>query len=124
MSPDVVFSQEVFRPEEPPTAAVKIKNTGKVAGAQVLQLYISAPHSPTPRPTKELHGFTKVLLQPGEERVAHIRMDKYATNFWDEIEGMWKSEEGIYEALIGTSSQNILAKGTFRVDRTRYWLGL
>ncbi|KAE8414351.1 putative beta-glucosidase H [Aspergillus pseudocaelatus] len=124
VSPDVVFSQESFRPEEPLTAAVQIKNTGKVAGAQVLQLYISAPHSPTPRPTKELHGFTKVLLQPGEGRVAHIRVDKYATSFWDEIEGMWKSEEGMYEALIGTSSQNILANGTFRVDRTRYWLGL
>ncbi|KAF5863548.1 hypothetical protein ETB97_009792 [Aspergillus alliaceus] len=124
VSPDIVFSDKVFNPEKPPTVAVQIKNTGKVAGAQVLQLYISAPHSPTPRPIKELHGFAKVMLRPGEERTVRISLDKYATSFWDEIEGMWTSEEGVYEALIGISSQEILARGTFRVDKTRYWLGL
>ncbi|GAB1201097.1 hypothetical protein APSETT444_010484 [Aspergillus pseudonomiae] len=125
VNPDVVFSQEALRPEQPPTAAVQIKNTGKVAGAQVLQLYISAPHSPTPRPVKELHGFTKVHLHPGEETVAHIRMDKYATSFWDEIEGMWKSEEGVYEALIGKQrdedvSEPILAN-LLAEDRTSWY---
>ncbi|KAE8355429.1 putative beta-glucosidase H [Aspergillus coremiiformis] len=124
VSPDIALSHEVFTPENPPTVAVQIKNNGIVAGAQVLQLYIGASHSSTPRPIKELHGFAKVSLQPGEERTVRICIDRYATSFWDEIEGMWKSEEGVYEAQVGTSSQDILAMGVFRVDKTRYWLGL
>ena len=101
-----------------------MKNTGKSAGAEVLQLYVAAPNSPTPRPQKELHGFEKVFLQPGEEMVLDITMDKYATSFWDEIEEMWKSEAGLYEVLIGTSSDNIVASGQFTVSETQYWKGL
>jgi beta-glucosidase len=105
-------------------AIVKVKNTGAVAGAQVLQLYISAPHSSTPRPLKELHGFEKVFLQPGEETEVYISVDRYATSFWDEIESMWKSEKGSYEVLVGSSSQEILGKGELIVPETRHWLGL
>jgi beta-glucosidase len=65
-----------------------------------------------------------VLLQPGEEKVVNIKLDKYATSFWDEIEEMWKSEAGVYEVLVGTSSDNVVARGQFRVDKTRHWGGL
>lgn len=95
-----------------------------MAGAQTLQLYIAAPNSATPRPVKELHGFTKVFLQSGEERSVSIHIDRYATSFWDEIEDMWKSEEGVYQVLIGTSSQEIVSRGEFRVEQTRYWRGV
>jgi len=108
----------------PSVATVQIKNNGNLAGAQILQLYISAPDSPTPRPSKELHGFEKVFLQPGEERAVDIHLDRYATSFWDEIEEMWKIEQGTYEVLIGTSSKAVVARGTFQVDRTTYWRGL
>lgn len=110
--------------DHPTVATVQIQNTGKLAGAQILQLYISAPESPTPRPNKELHGFAKVFLQPGEDRQVAIQLDRYATSFWDEIEEMWKSEQGTYEVLIGTSSQDVVARGQFQVDRTTYWRGL
>jgi beta-glucosidase len=73
---------------------------------------------------KELHGFAKVFLRPSEEQTVVISIDKYATSFWDEIEDMWKSEEGVYQVLIGTSSQNILARAAFRVEKTSYWIGL
>jgi beta-glucosidase len=105
-------------------AIVKIKNTGRVAGAQVLQLYISAPNSPTQRPAKELHGFEKVYLEAGEEKEVQIPIDQYATSFWDEIESMWKSEKGTYDVLVGTSSQEILGKGNLIVPETRFWVGL
>ncbi|KAL5043293.1 putative beta-glucosidase H [Aspergillus fruticulosus] len=124
VSPEAPVSPETFTPENPPVATVKIKNTGGVAGAQVLQLYVAAPNSPTPRPQKELQGFEKVFLQSGEEKTVGIRLDKYATSFWDEIEGMWKSEAGLYEVLIGTSSEDIVARGKFEVNQTRYWAGL
>lgn len=110
--------------DRPPVVTVQIKNTGKVAGAQILQLYISAPESETPRPNKELHGFKKVFLQPGEEKSVEIPLDRYATSFWDEIEEMWKSEKGTYEVLIGISSLEVVAWGKFQVDRTTYWRGL
>lgn len=108
----------------PTVATVQIKNTGKLAGAQILQLYISALESPTPRPRKELHGFEKVFLQAGEARMVNIQLDRYATSFWDEIEDTWKSEQGTYEVLIGTSSQEVVARGKFQVDSTSYWRGL
>lgn len=95
-----------------------------MAGAEVLQLYVSATNSTTPRPEKELHGFEKVFLQPGEEKIVDIALDKYATSFWDEIEAMWQSEAGFYDVLIGTSSQQIVARGKFKVDQTTYWWGL
>lgn len=120
----MTIEPEVSSSETPSVATVKVKNTGTVAGAQILQLYISAPSSPTPRPIKELHGFEKVFLQPGEEKEVQITVDKYATSFWDEIESMWKSEAGTYEVLVGTSSQRILGRGELIVPETSYWLGL
>lgn len=95
-----------------------------MAGAQVLQLYVSAADSTTSRPEKELQGFEKVFLQPGEEKMVDIALDKYATSFWDEIEAMWQSEAGVYDVLVGTSSQQIVARGKFQVDQTTYWRGL
>ncbi|KAJ5882605.1 uncharacterized protein N7529_001277 [Penicillium soppii] len=109
VSPSVTVTPEIFNMDRPGVATVQIKNTGKVAGAQVLQLYISAPESLTPRPIKELHGFEKVFLQPGEEKTVDIQLDRYATSFWDEIEDKWKSEQGTYEVLIATSSQEVEA---------------
>ncbi|KAJ5943462.1 hypothetical protein N7516_003630 [Penicillium verrucosum] len=124
VSPIVTVAPEIFNMNLPTVATVQIKNTGKLAGAQILQLYISAPESPTPRPRKELHGFEKVFLQAGEEKMVNIQLDRYATSFWDEIEDMWKSEQGTYEVLIGTSSQEVVARGKFQVDSTSYWRGL
>lgn len=115
---------ETMRPNHPSVAVVKVKNTSSVGGAQVLQLYIAAPDSTTHRPMKELHGFEKVFLEAGEEKDVHILIDQYATSFWDEIESMWKSEEGTYEVLVGLSSTEILGKGKLIVPKTRFWLGL
>lgn len=122
--PVVKMDPQVLRANHPSVATVRVKNTSAIAGAQVLQLYISAPNSPTQRPAKELHGFEKVFLEAGEEKDVQIVVDQYATSFWDEIENMWKSEAGIYDVLVGVSSQEILAKGQLIVPETRYWLGL
>lgn len=53
-----------------------------------------------------------------------IEVDRYATSFWDEIEGMWKCEEGFYDVLVGFSSQEILGRGELVVGKTSYWSGL
>lgn len=90
----------------------------------MLQLYVAAPDSPTPRPQKELHGFEKVFLLPNEEREIGITLDRYAASYWDEIENMWKLEAGVYDVLVGVSSEDIRARGQFKVSQTRYWKGL
>ncbi|KUL85005.1 hypothetical protein ZTR_07763 [Talaromyces verruculosus] len=113
-SPTITITPETFEPEKPSIVELCLKNTGHQAGAQILQLYVSAPNSPTPRPIKELHGFEKVFLEPGQQKTVSITVDKYATSFWDEIESMWKSEEGDYEVLVGTSSVDILGKAVLR----------
>ena len=107
------------------TATLKVKNTGSHPGAETLQLYVSAPNSPTQRPVKELHGFEKVFLRPGEEREVQIKIDKYATSFWDESEEKWCSEKGEYKVVIGTGSMDPDSlETTLVVDETKWWLGL
>ncbi|KAF7715299.1 Beta-glucosidase [Penicillium ucsense] len=124
VSADVSVSPQTFEMDHPSVASVRIENIGLSAGAQILQLYVAAPDSPTPRPSKELHGFEKVFLEPGEVQTVNLQLDRYATSLWDEIEEMWKIEQGRYEVMVGFSSREIVARGEFRVERTTYWRGL
>lgn len=105
-------------------AELDVRNAGKRAGAEVLQLYVAAPQSGTQRPLKELHGFEKVYLQPGEKKRVKITIDKYAGSFWDEIESKFCVEKGVYEVLVGTSSADIRLKAEWKVAEDKYWLGL
>ncbi|KAH8819162.1 putative beta-glucosidase [Xylogone sp. PMI_703] len=108
------------------TARLKVKNTGSHAGSEVLQLYISAPNSPTQRPKKELHGFEKVFLKPAEEKWVDVAIDKYAMSFWDEIENKWCREEGVYNVIVATSSaaDAVKVEAELAVPKTTWWLGL
>ena len=107
----------------PDHLTVSVKNSGKRAGAEVIQVYIAAPGSAAQRPVKELHGFEKVYLQAGETKLVKIAIDKYATSFWDESESDWKSEAGKYEVLLGTSSSRIVLKGRAQVDEDETLVG-
>ncbi|RZJ37412.1 MAG: glycosyl hydrolase, partial [Chryseobacterium sp.] len=95
------------------TFTFMVKNTGKKAGAEVAQLYISDLKSSLPRPTKELKGFEKVFLNPGEEKEVSITIDKAALSFFDADKHAWVAEPGDFEALIGNSSDNIKTKVKF-----------
>lgn len=95
------------------TFTFTVKNTGKKAGAEVVQLYISDLKSSLPRPTKELKGFEKVFLNPGEEKEVSITVDKAALSFFDADKHAWVAESGDFEALIGNSSDNIKTKVKF-----------
>ena len=95
------------------TFTFTVKNTGKKAGAEVAQLYISDLKSSLPRPTKELKGFEKVFLNPGEEKEVSITIDKAALRFFDADKHAWVAEPGDFEALIGNSSDNIKTKVKF-----------
>lgn len=89
------------------TFTVNVKNTGKRAGSEVVQLYIHDDRSSLERPLKELKGFQKVYLNPGESRDISITIAIDALSFYDEQKGGWRSEEGSFTALVGNSSCNL-----------------
>ena len=92
---------------------VSVKNTGSVAGAEVVQLYVSDKKASVDRPLKELKAFRKVFLQPGESREVKLTIGRDALSYYDEATGSWKAEPGQFEALIGTASDRISSKLKF-----------
>ena len=86
------------------TVTVDVRNTGSVAGAEVLQLYISDSKSSQPRPVKELKGFKKVSLAPGETQQVYFTIDRSALSFYDEKTGDWTAEPGEFVVTVNNSS--------------------
>lgn len=95
------------------TVTVNVCNTGRRAGAETVQLYIHDNASSVDRPAKELKGFAKVFLQPGERKDVNIIIGRDALSFYDEKQGDWKAEPGTFTALLGNASDNIVLKKTF-----------
>lgn len=98
------------------TFTVSVKNTGSKRGAEVVQLYIKDLKSSVDRPVKELKGFKKVWLEPGEQKDVDITIDNSALSFYDETTSSWKSENGEFEALVGNASDNITLKSRFNLE--------
>ncbi len=97
------------------TFTVSVKNTGMREGSEVVQLYIRDPKSSLPRPVKELKGFEKVTLQPGETKTVTFTIDKTALSFFDAGKHEWVAEPGDFEAIVGASSADIKGKLSFRL---------
>ena len=95
---------------------VSVKNTGSVAGAEVIQLYVEDVKSSLPRPIKELKSFRKVWLEPGEEQVVSMTLSKEDLSFFDDIKHEWVAEPGDFIAHIGNSSTNIKSKVRFVLE--------
>lgn len=99
------------------TFTFDVTNTGKRAGAEVVQLYISDLKSSLPRPIKELKGFQKVYLQPGETKTVNIVVERSALSFYDDRIHAWTAEPGEFLVQVGNSSDNIYSKLKFRLKR-------
>ena len=97
------------------TFTVNVKNVGKRAGAEVVQLYIHDVKSSIDRPYKELKGFQKVYLQPGESKDVNITIQKDALSYYDEATASWKAEAGQFEALVGNAADNLKLKKAFEL---------
>jgi beta-glucosidase len=93
-----------------------VKNTGGREGADVAQVYVGAGPSRTPRPLKELKGFSKVWLRPGESKRVSVTLDRRAFSFYDADAKRWRAELGEYEILVGRSSAQIELRGKARLD--------
>ena len=91
-----------------------LTNTGKVAGEEVAQLYIRDNVASLVRPVKELKGFEKVALKPGESKLIHFTIDRDKLSFYNQkLE--WKAEPGTFILMIGTASDNIQLQSSFRL---------
>ncbi|MEI6753740.1 MAG: glycoside hydrolase family 3 C-terminal domain-containing protein [Paludibacter sp.] len=100
------------------TATVTVKNTGKVAGKEVAQLYVTAPVTSVEKPMQELKGFAKTrLLKPGESETLTFTLDTSGlASFWTG-KNQWVAEKGIYEVRIGASSSDIRSKTSFNLEK-------
>lgn len=108
--------KSVITEDETITFTIPVKNIGKKAGAEVVQLYIRDVKSSLPRPLKELKGFEKIYLNPGEQKEVTITIDKSALSFFDPVKHDWVAEPGDFEALIGNSSDAIKTKIKFSLQ--------
>ena len=91
-------------------ASFDLKNTGKVAGSEIAQLYVRDVESSVERPVKELKGFSKIRLNPGETTNVKISLNKNAFMFFDPKTKKWTLEPGEFEIMIGSSSRDIYLK--------------
>ena len=94
-----------------------LTNTGEVAGAEVVQLYISDTEASVARPAKELKGFEKVYLKPGEKRRVQFTVSLDDLSWFDATAHRWVAEQGEFHALLGTSSADIRADIPFRYEK-------
>ena len=89
------------------TVKVPVTNVGKVAGSEVVQVYVHDCEASVEMPQKQLKGFDKVYLEPGETKTVSIELGPDAFRFFDEESMSWKTEPGDFEILVGSASDNI-----------------
>jgi beta-glucosidase len=110
---DLVLDTHTVRPGGSVSVCLEISNSGRRAGKEVVQVYLRDLEARLPRPEKELKGFIKVDLRPGETEYLCLTLDERALSYWDPEAGQWTAEPGEFEVLVGSSSRDIRARATF-----------
>jgi beta-glucosidase len=99
------------------TITADITNTGKTAGREVVEMYLSAPAEKLDKPLKELKGFVKTeLLQSGQKQTVTFVISKRDLASFDEAQSAWVAEKGLYTIHIGSSSANIKLNASFSLN--------
>ena len=98
------------------TLRVDVTNTGDRSGAEVVQLYVGDAESTLARPTKELKGFAKVSLQPGETQTVEFGITPEALSYYDDTKGAWTAEPGLFTAYVGAASDDIRGSVDFTLE--------
>ena len=96
------------------TVAVQVTNTGKVAGAEVVQLYLAFPTA-AGEPPQQLKGFEKVMLAPGASKTVEFALSARDLSIYSEASAGWQRVSGEFGVRVGSSSRDIRAKTTFTV---------
>ena len=95
-----------------------IENTGNVTGAEIAQLYIGKKSDTVFRPARELKGFARVELSPGQQKEVRIPFDDKTFRFYDTRTDSWEIESGIYQVMVGTDAEHMVLKDTLEVKGT------
>ena len=103
----ISVSKDTISDDDTITVQVSVKNTGSVAGKEVIQLYIQDKTNATIRPEKELKGFEKVLINPGETKTVTFTLDKRSFAWYNTNIHEWYAASGEYNILVGASSRDI-----------------
>ena len=110
------LSQKKLSPDGSVTASVDITNTGKRAGKEVAELYIHDLDPKIDKPVRELKGFSKIALQPGETKTVQFIIHPRDLAYFDTPSHQWKADGGKYEIEIGASSRDIRQKAALQLD--------
>ncbi|MER5180974.1 glycoside hydrolase family 3 C-terminal domain-containing protein [Streptomyces sp. NPDC002896] len=94
------------------TASVTVTNTGDRSGKHVVQVYVAAPKRPVSSPARELRGFAKVALAPGESTTVEIDLDRRAFAYWDSTRDDWTVAAGLYEVQLADNAHDVVATAT------------
>jgi beta-glucosidase len=94
------------------TVSFTLRNTGPRAGAEAAQVYVGQRTPSVPRPPKELKGFAKVVLSPGETKKVTVILPPEAFAFWHPVRKAWVVEPGAFDILVGASSRDIRLRGS------------
>lgn len=115
---DLAVNKKQLTDQETLTVTMKVRNTGSVKGKEVIQLYVRDVQGSVIRPDKELKGFDKVQLAPGEQKTVTFTLDKRSFAYYDTDIHDWVVESGEFDILLGKSSQHIMLKETVTVEST------
>lgn len=112
------ISKKKIKDTDTLTVTFKVKNTGKVAGAETAQIYVRDKESTIFRPDRELREFVKVFLEPGEEKTVSVELSKRAFAYYNVNINDWHVESGEFDILVGSSSRDIRLEGKVSVEST------
>src|SRR5690606_32518899 len=111
------IDRERVAADEEVTIAVTIRNSGSVAGDEVVQLYVRDPIASVARPVMELRGFKRVTLSPGEVQRVSFRLSPRQLSLYG-LDRQWRVEPGRIDVMIGSSSADIRLTGTFEISNS------
>ncbi len=118
----LTLDKKETRPFETVNISMRVKNAGDCAGTEIVQLYLKDIHASMTRPYKELQGFARVELKPGEEKEVSFAVQPSQMAFLDE-DMRWKIEKGEFEVQAGSSSEDIRLRDSFTVTENAYLAG-
>ncbi len=113
---NVRLSSAKMAPGATVTVSVDVKNTGKRAGDEVVQLYVQHLQSKVDRPLKELKGFQRIALKPGESKTVQIPVSAAALSYWNEQKHGWELEHDSVKIMVGRSSADLALDKTLSIE--------
>jgi beta-glucosidase len=111
-------SADSFRDVDGLAVSVDVTNTGAMAGKEIVQLYVHDQASRLIRPVKELKGFAKIALEPGETKTVTLTLDFRAFAYYDPAYRQWIAEDGQFDILVGASATDIRCQATVTLQST------